>query len=84
MHPCPHCGFIFSAWSEVGEVSEQVREDRAQGQSGGSQRGESSSAGWALGTQVRGALSVASLEACLGGGGAEAHLEDVLIPGGGF
>ena len=37
---------------------------------------------WAL--RFWGALSVASLEACLGGGGAEAHLEDVLISGGGF
>ena len=31
--------------------------------------------------EFRGALSVASLEACFGVEGAEAHLEDVLIPG---
>ena len=35
--------------------------------------------------EFSGALSVASLEACLGAEEAEAHLEDMLIPsGGGF
>ena len=84
MNPCPHCGFIFSAWSEVGEVSEPVREDRAQGQS------EGQLARRVLLAQVHSGHSGSGVpfqwphwRRVWGVEGAEAHLEDMLIPGGG-